>query len=411
MLEQFVEHYPTPIPDAIEARERLRVLAAKAQNGERVSYWQREIVRTDASAGASRTDRTRFLASQAKLALAAPSRDAFRAIRLVAPLKKTLAEKKQALEVAVQNYKEVAAYAVAETTTAATYEMAELYRTLAHDLLASERPKKLSAEERDQYDSLLEEQADPIEEQSIKIHELNTQRARDGVYDESVRKSFQALAELSPGRYGKSERSEVLISALPAEAGAGAAADLKRAVASINAGQGTEAELQLKQMELQYPMLAVPAIDLGLLARRAGRLAESEAALQRATEHEPGYAPAWSELGITLREEGKFAEARKAYEQAIAADPDYAPAHRNLAVLLDLYLGDPATALGEFVKYQTLSNEQKPVSGWIAELRNRTGIRAPIDAGAAAPATADPAPPPPAAPAAGPAPPLSGGSS
>jgi len=53
-------------------------------------------------------------------------------------------------------------------------------------------------------------------------------------------------------------------------------------------------------------MLAVPAIDQGLLARRAGRLPESEAALQRATEHEPGSAAAWSELGITLREEGKF---------------------------------------------------------------------------------------------------------
>jgi len=79
-------------------------------------------------------------------------------------------------------------------------------------------------------------------------------------------------------------------------------------------------------------------------------------------------------------------------------------------VLLDLYLGDPATALGEFVKYQMLSNEQKPVSGWIAELRNRTGIRAPVDAGAAAqaPATTDPAAaPPPAAP----APPPSGGTS
>jgi len=413
MLEQFVEHYPSPIPDAIEARERLRVLAAKAQNSERVSYWQREIVRTDAIAGPARTDRTRFLASQAKLALAELSRDAFRAIRLVAPLKKTLAEKKQALEVAVQNYKEVAAYAVAETTTAATYEMAELYRTLAHDLLSSERPKKLSAEERDQYDSLLEEQADPIEEQSIKIHELNTVRARDGVYDESVRKSFQALAELSPGRYGKSERSEVLISALPAEAGAAATADLKRAIASINAGQGTEAELQLKQMELQYPMLAVPAVDLGLLARRAGHLADSEAALQRATEHEPGYAPAWSELGITLREEGKFTEARKAYEQAIVADANYAPAHRNLAVLLDLYMGDPATALGEFVKYQMLTNEQKPVSGWIAELRNRTGIRAPVDAGAAAqaPAATDPAAAPAPPPAAAPVPPPSGGTS
>jgi tetratricopeptide (TPR) repeat protein len=410
MLELFVERYPTPIPEAIEARERLRALAAKAQNSERVSYWQREIVRADAAAGAARTDRTRFLASQAKLALAEPSRDAFRAIRLVAPLKKTLADKKQALEAAVRNYDEVIAYRVADTTTAATYEKAELYRTLAHDLLASERPKKLTPEERDQYDSLLEEQADPIEEQAIKIHEVNTLLARDGVYDESVRKSFQALAELSPGRYGKTERSEVLISALPSDAGAGAAADLKRAVSSINAGQGTEAELQLKQMELQYPKLAAPSIDLGLLARRAGHLADSEAALHRACEAEPNDAPAWSELGITLREEGKFADARKAYEQAISVDPDYAPAHRNLGVLLDLYLGDPATALGELVKYQTLANEQKPVSGWIAELRNRTGIKAPADNGAAAQAPAGAPGPESTAPAA-PAPATSGGTS
>ena len=45
----------------------------------------------------------------------------------------------------------------------------------------------------------------PFEEQAIQIHELNAARAKDGVYDESVRKSFQALAELKPGRYGKTE--------------------------------------------------------------------------------------------------------------------------------------------------------------------------------------------------------------
>ena len=66
----------------------------------------------------------------------------FRAIKLVAPLKHSLAAKKKALEAAVQAYKEVADYQVAETTTAATYETAELYRTLAQDLLASERPEE-----------------------------------------------------------------------------------------------------------------------------------------------------------------------------------------------------------------------------------------------------------------------------
>ena len=41
--------------------------------------------------------------------------------------------------------------------------------------------------------------------QAIQIHELNVARAKEGVYDESVRKSYKALAELKPGRYGKTE--------------------------------------------------------------------------------------------------------------------------------------------------------------------------------------------------------------
>jgi hypothetical protein len=36
--------------------------------------------------------------------------------------------------------------------------------------MASERPKSLKGEELEQYDLLLEEQATPFEEQSIKLH-------------------------------------------------------------------------------------------------------------------------------------------------------------------------------------------------------------------------------------------------
>jgi len=89
--------------------------------------------------------------------------------------------------------------------TAATYEMAELYRTLAHDVMSSERPKNLKGDELEEYNSLLEEQVFPFEEQAIKAHEINTVRAKDGVYDEWVQKSFKVLAELKPARYGKTE--------------------------------------------------------------------------------------------------------------------------------------------------------------------------------------------------------------
>ncbi len=281
----------------------------------------------------------------------------FRTIKLVAPLKQSLVAKKKALDAAVQAYKEVAAYQVAETTTAATYETAELYRTLAHDLMTSERPKKLSGEELEQYNSLLEEQSYPFEEQAISIHEINAKRAQDGVYDESVRNSFVALAELKPARYGKTELSSGWLATLdaPAARGAGAVAppdgatqaDFRHAIDLANAGKDTDAELEFKQFELQHPGFATPALDLGLLARREGKLEESEAALRQASTLDSASAVAWSELGLTLRQEGKFQDARDAYEHALAADPDYAPAHRNMGVLLDLYLGDPAAALPE----------------------------------------------------------------
>jgi cellulose synthase operon protein C len=92
--------------------------------------------------------------------------------------------------------------------------MAELYRTLSKDLLASERPRNLKGEELEEYNSLLEEQVFPFEEQAIKAHELNTSRAKDGVYDEWVQKSFKVLAELKPARYGKTEMTQDVVTSL-----------------------------------------------------------------------------------------------------------------------------------------------------------------------------------------------------
>jgi tetratricopeptide (TPR) repeat protein len=214
MLEKFVDTNPTPIGDAVEARQRLAEYAQKSGDVARRDHWYHEIIRADEEAGPQRTDRTHYLAAKAQLALAQPARDAFREIRLTAPLKKSLIVKRNALETAMDGYKKAAEYQVAEVTTAATYEMAELYRTLAKDVMASERPKNLKGEELEEYNSLLEEQVFPFEEQAIKAHELNAARAKEGVYDESVRKSFQALAELKPARYGKTELTHDVVTSL-----------------------------------------------------------------------------------------------------------------------------------------------------------------------------------------------------
>jgi len=156
-----------------------------------------------------------------------------------------------------------------------------------------------------------------------------------------------------------------------------ALADFDRAVGLMRAGNQAQAEVEFQQLAVGYPALAGPDINLGILYRKDGRLDESEQALKAATTRNGASAAAWNELGVTRRLRGEFPEAVAAYEHAIAADANFAPAHRNLGVVLDLYLADPERALTELERYQELSGEEKPVSVWIAELRQRTGKKKP----------------------------------
>jgi tetratricopeptide (TPR) repeat protein len=153
-----------------------------------------------------------------------------------------------------------------------------------------------------------------------------------------------------------------------------ARADFDRAVNFMRVGNMTEAELGFKQVALQYPQFAAPLVNVAILKRKQGELPEAEQLLKSAVARESGNAIAWTELGATQSLRGEFKDAAGSYQAAIAADPRYAPAWRNLGVVQDLYLGDPHSALASLEQYKQLSGEDKPVSGWIAELRQRLGI-------------------------------------
>ena len=107
----------------------------------------------------------------------------------------------------IKLYDRAIKYQVAEVTTQATFRLAEIYHDFANSLMKSQRPKGLNAEELEQYDILLEEQAYPFEEKSIDIHIANLNRAKQGIYDEWVKKSIDELAKLQPIRYAKQEKT------------------------------------------------------------------------------------------------------------------------------------------------------------------------------------------------------------
>ncbi|MEO8835126.1 MAG: tetratricopeptide repeat protein [Caldimonas sp.] len=214
VYERYLQQFPQPLESAVEARYRLATIAKDSGNAAREATLMRDIFLADQAGGAARTDRTRYLAATAALAMAEPVAEAYRRIDLVEPLQVRLKLKKAKMEEALKAYSVAADYGVADVTTAATYRIATVYRDFGKALMASERPKKLSKAELEQYNVLLEEQAYPFEEKATELHELNARRAAVGVYDKWVKSSFDALRELRPVRYGKTEVSEGVVDAI-----------------------------------------------------------------------------------------------------------------------------------------------------------------------------------------------------
>ena len=112
------------------------------------------------------------------------------------------------MERALDSYKEIMSYRIAEFTTESTYRVAEIYHHMGVSLMKSERPKGLNEEEAEQYNILLEEQAYPFEEKAIDIHASNIQRTKDGIYDDWIKKSMEILASIQPVRYQKKEKAQ-----------------------------------------------------------------------------------------------------------------------------------------------------------------------------------------------------------
>ena len=211
---QYTEQFPSPAEDAIET---YRIIAdIYRSNNDIRNYYShlRKIISADAKAGKERTDRTRYLAAQSLLVLAEIDVNEFMAAELTKPFKKKLALKKNKMSTALDSLTRLLEYQVSNTTTAATYYIAEIYLHFSQALAGSERPSGLNELELEQYELALEEQAYAFEEKAISIYEKNTELLDAGIHDPWVDKSIARLSMLFPAQYAKQEQKSGYLKSL-----------------------------------------------------------------------------------------------------------------------------------------------------------------------------------------------------
>ena len=211
IYKDYVKTYPYPLARSIELRHRIAESYRAKNDTRNLHIWLNNIVQADASGKSERSDRSRYLAATASLELIQPLQQRYHKTGLTVPLKTSLKKKKKLMQQSIDAYSKAMNYQVAEVTTEATFQIAEIYHEFAKSLMASQRPKGLSEEQLEEYDLLLEEQAFPFEEKAIDIHLANFKRIPEGTYDTPTKKSLEVLGELMPFRFAKVETADVYI--------------------------------------------------------------------------------------------------------------------------------------------------------------------------------------------------------
>lgn len=207
VYRRYVASFPKPLDVAIETRFKIAGLLKSRSDAAAYQAELTAIVSADAAGGKDRTDRTRYLAASSLVVLTEPAFEQYAQIKLVEPFDKNLAKKKTALKQVKDGFEAILRYEIADTTAAASYYLAEMYYDFNRSLVESQRPRNLNAQEKEQYELALEEQAYPFEEKAIEVHQKNTDLVKLGVYNKWVEKSFGKLAQLVPARYAKFEES------------------------------------------------------------------------------------------------------------------------------------------------------------------------------------------------------------
>ena len=202
--KEYVKTYKKPLNDYATVMFDIATYYKESRQVKNEKQWLDKIIGINKSVRNPSADVKNIIA-KANLRYAFFDYQIFKAAKLKRPLKKSLGKKKKLMKNVLNKYKKAIEVGEFGITTEATYNIANIYYALSKDILNSERPKGLSADEIEQYTIILEDQAYPFEDKAISIHQKNLTLARKGGINKWISRSLNTLSKLQPIRYNKQE--------------------------------------------------------------------------------------------------------------------------------------------------------------------------------------------------------------
>lgn len=148
-----------------------------------------------------------------------------------------------------------------------------------------------------------------------------------------------------------------------------------KAKSLMESGQFERAIPVLQTIVDDNPEMTNAAVNLAIAYRESGQITDALDLINSVIAMHPNHIAAYNQLGIIQRHLGHFDKALSAYQRAIELNANYALARRNLGILYDIYLQQYTNALGQYEKYQTLTDaSDKEVDKWIIDLKRRIDI-------------------------------------
>ncbi len=207
LFTRYSNGWKEPFEPSLEAHHKLDQIYARQGEEEKRRFWLDKIIALHIGAGNAQTERSAYLAAEAAYELGEFERNKFEQVAISLPLSRSIVTKNNLMQGAMTRYTQAVEMEVRDFTTSSTFHIGDMYAQFSSGLLNSERPPGMDELEAEEYQFLLEDEAFPLEEAAIRIHQTNIARAYDGLYDEWVKRSFKSLAELMPGQYDKTEKA------------------------------------------------------------------------------------------------------------------------------------------------------------------------------------------------------------